>query len=136
MGQDILLRPKKGSAIPGLITVGARCTTTTNGTLAAGTELYGLVSVVKTGGEVGRYTLTLPRASVKFWKGTVTLIGPDDAALTTTKGLVAVFRDDDIASDGTIELQFAQTNAGNADTELQDGMKFNVELELIDTLAV
>lgn len=135
---EFFLRPAKreaGFAMPGWMKVGARLTTTTSGALAASPDLWGIDSVVKTAAKTGRYTFTLPRTTQKFYKGVVTFIGPDDAALTTTKGLIAVWRDNDLESggDGTIELQFVQTNAGNADTELQDGMKFNVDIELIDS---
>lgn len=128
--------------IPGLRIVHAEIATTTSGTLAATyNHQYG-ISLTKTATKTGRYTVQLLKSdggaanAVGFINGIVSLVGPDDAALTTTKGLVAVFRDDDIgegANDGTIEVQFVQTNAGNADTEVQDGAIIVVTLLLKDS---
>jgi hypothetical protein len=118
--------------------------TTTGGTIdTTKTNIPGGgATIVKTGGKTGRYTITLAPptaestsvlANLQLVGGWATVVGPPDVALTTTKGLIAVFRQDDIsqvspsgtsAKDGTIELQWVQTNAGNADTEVQDGAAF------------
>lgn len=128
--------------IPGLRIVHAEIATTTSGTLASTyNHQYGL-KLTKTGGQTGRYTLQPIKSdgsndnAVAWINSIVTLVGPDSAALTTTKGLVSVMRDDDVgegANDGTIELQFVQTNAGNADTEVQDGAIICVTLLLKDS---
>jgi len=128
--------------IPGLRIVHAEIATTTGGTLASTyNHQYGL-KLTKTGGQTGRYTLQPTKSdgtggnAVAFLNALVMLVGPDSAALTTTKGLVSVMRDDDVgegANDGTIELQFVQTNSGNADTEVQDGAIICVTLFLKDS---
>lgn len=127
--------------IPGERHVHAKIATTTSGTLASTyLQQYGL-KVTKTATKTGRYTLQLidhlgaAQNARGFVNGVVNLIVADDAALTTTKGLGAVFRDDDIgtgANDGTIEVQLVQTNAGNADTEVQDGAILCITLILAD----
>ena len=130
---EIFKRNIKGSAFPGLLIVGCRFTTSTNGDISGTPDYYGISSIVLTGSEAGRYTVTLPRASVKLAGVIATLVGPDDAALTTTKGLVAVVRDDDIATDGTCEIQFVETVTANADTDIQDGASVRLMLFLIDS---
>lgn len=129
---EFLKYPFGGSAIPGLTIVGARFTTSTAGAISGTPEVAGC-SIAKTAAKTGRYTITLARPSGRIFGALVTIVGPDDAALTTTKGLDAVVRDDDIASDGTIEVQLVQTNAGNADTEVQDGASVRILLFLSDT---
>lgn len=131
-----------GTLIPGLRIVHAEIATTTGGTLASTyNHQYGL-KLTKTATKTGRYTLQPLNTdgsnanAVAFLNAVVMLVGPDDAALTTTKGLVSVMRDDDVgegANDGTIEVQFVQTNAGNADTEVQDGAVIIVTLLLKDS---
>lgn len=126
---------------PGVVQVRGFVTTTTSGTIGSSNVFGGGASIAKTGAQTGRYTITLQPpalppgvtpaiwlANLQFMGGYATIVGPDSAALTTTKGLIAVFRDDDIsqagAKDGTIEIQWVQTNAGNADTEVQDAASF------------
>lgn len=135
----------KGSTIPGLVFVGGKVFLGATGAISS-SLMFGC-TIVKTAAQTGRYTITLSRPTQKFMGGFVTIIGPDTAALTTTKGLINIFRDDDLgpnkaapfvtgsANDGTIELQFVQTNAGNADTEVQDNLVFTVVLAVIDTEA-
>jgi hypothetical protein len=127
---EMMLKQAKGFAVPGLGMVAAKVTTTTNGTIGTKEEFQ--CTIVKAAG-TGRYTLTLRRATRKFIGANVTLIGPDSAALTTTKGVIAIVRDDDFNSDGTIEIQFVQSNAGNADTEVQDGASFTVMVFFADS---
>lgn len=80
------------------------------------------VTVGKTGSETGRYTITLPVPHRKLLGIIPTLIGADDAAYgAVTVGLMAIARDDDIATDGTVEVQFIGTNAGWADAEVANG---------------
>jgi len=129
---DFFLRQMKGTAIPGLMCVGGRFTTSTSGAISGTADVWGC-TVTKTASETGRYTVTLPRPSQKLLMADVCLVGPDDAALTTTKGLIPVVRDDDIATDGTVEIQFVTSNSGNADTEVQDGALVRFMLWLVDT---
>lgn len=122
---------------PGTVMHCGRVVTTTGGTIGS-TDCEGF-TVVKTATKTGRYTVQLADVrgqaitALKLRNCVVTLIGPDDAALTTTKGLVAVIRDDDMATDGTFEIQFVQTNAGNADTEVQDSASFDITFWVKDS---
>lgn len=129
---------------PGVLAIHGWVTTTTAGTIdTTKTNIPGGgASIVKTGATTGRYTITLVPpaaesalvlANLQFLGGWATLVGPASAALTTTKGLIAIFRQDDIsqvspsgtsAKDGTIELQWVQSDAGNADTNVQDAATF------------
>jgi len=128
--------------IPGLRIVHAEIATTTSGTLASTyVKQYG-IKLTKTGGQTGRYTVNLLKSTgdnanaVYLVNAIVTLIGPDTAALTTTKGLVSVLRADDVGrnnNDGTFEVQFVQTNSGNADTEVNDGAVIKLTLFLCDS---
>lgn len=122
---------------PGVLAIHGFVTTGTSGAISSSDIPGGGATIAKVGATAGRYTITLAPpaaesvavlANLKFMGGWACVLGPDTAALTTTKGLVAFFRDDDIsttgAKDGTIELQFVQTDAGNADTELQNNASF------------
>ncbi len=91
-------------------------------------------AVTKTAAETGRYTIQLGTSSkqdvyAKFRGGVVSILGPDDAAMTDAKGLGWVWRDDDVASDGTIELQFINPETA-ADADLQDSASFYLTLFL------
>lgn len=120
---------------PGIVALVGQVVTSTSGTVASYSIPGGGALVTKTGAKTGRYTITLtPPAAVgltnlTFLGGFVTIIGPDDAAIANSKGIIAFFRDDDIsttgAKDGTIEIQFViSTATGQADTELADGAAF------------
>jgi len=82
--------------------------------------------ITKTGGEVGRYTITLTggKRAALLWAG-ATVIAADDAAMTSTSGIVTSVRDDDIASDGTFEIQFA-SNTNLADAEITNNLSFMI----------
>jgi len=123
----------KGSSVPGLAIAACKLVTSTSGTIST-SESWGC-AVAKTATETGRYTVTLARAVAKFLAAIVTVIGPDDTALTTTKGLVHAIRDDDLATDGTIEIQMVETVTANADTDLQDGASLTIVIFFIDTAA-
>ncbi|MCA1824418.1 MAG: hypothetical protein LC640_09195 [Frankia sp.] len=129
--------------IPGQRIVHCKATTTTVGTLAAGQTNWGL-KLTKTAGKTGRYTCQLVNQdgsnanAVAFVNAIVTVTGPDDAAYTDAKGIVALMRDDDIgtgANDGTIEVQFIDPRVSLADAELADGAIINISLYLRDSLA-
>lgn len=133
--------------IPGQRIVHCRVATTTVGTLAATQVNWGL-KLTKTAAKVGRYTCQLVNAdgsnanAVAFVNAIVTLTGPDDAALTSSKGQwVGTVRADDIGknnNDGTIEIQFIDPNGATVtvpDAELQDGTVINVSMYLRDSIA-
>ena len=106
--------------------------TTTGGTISTTlsdqTADSGL-TVVKTGSETGRYTVTTPCPHKRLLHGWATIIGADDAAYgAVTLGIIGIVRDVDIASDGTVEVQFIGSNAGWADAEIADGASFMLTL--------
>lgn len=129
---------KVGTQSPGVVTIHGFVTTSTVGTISTSDIPGGGASIAKTAGKTGRYTITLappvttldatPLTNLKFMGGWACVLGPDDAAYTTAKGLVALFRDDDIsttgAKDGTIELQFVEPQTAAADAELMDAASF------------
>lgn len=110
------------------VTFHSRLVTTTNGTLAATSGVAnptwtpaGQVAA-KTAAKTGRYTITLPVNYRRLLQVIATVIGPDDAAYTTVKGVDAFVRDVDIgagAQDGTVEIQFGRSDT-EADAELMD----------------
>lgn len=137
-----------GTMIPGCRIVHCKVATTTSGTLAATQTQFGL-KLTKTATKVGRYTCQLVDAlgnsqnAVGFVQAIVTLVGPDDAALTSSKGQwLGTIRDDDIgvgANDGTVEIQFIDPNGATVtvpDTEVQDGAIINVTLILRDSMTL
>jgi hypothetical protein len=129
--------------IPGHRFVHCKVATTTTGTLAASQVNWGL-KLTKTATKTGRYTCQLVNAdgsnsnAVAFVNAVVQLVGADDTAYPTGKGLVPLMRDDDIgtgANDGTIELQFVEPQTAAADAEVADGAIINVTFYLRDSLA-
>jgi len=136
MATEPFVQRLKGSAIPGLVIAGCRFTTSTSGTISATNDAWGC-SVAKTSAKTGRYTVTLARNAVKLVGVVANIVATDDTALTTTKGLTPVLRDIDIdagsAVDGTFEVQFVQTNSGNADTEVQDAAIVYLLFFMVDT---
>lgn len=110
-------------------------TTTTSGTISATTVTSAkdcAATIAKTASKTGRYTVTAQDKYRRFVKGHATIIGPDDAAMTAARGVVTVFRDDDLATDGTIEVQFIRPDT-YADAELQDGARAILELTFADS---
>lgn len=122
------------AAEPGLVEIYGEFTTTTSGTIdtAATSGGVGITSIVKTASKTGRYTITLASTFKKLKFAEAIIIGADDAAFTDAKGCDPRLRDDDIASDGTIELQFVDADSG-ADAELQDAAKVLFKLVLKNT---
>ncbi len=84
--------------------------------------------VTKTATKTGRYTVTLTGgARAEINNAVVTVLGTDDAAITDAGGIIAVLRDNDIATDGTIEFQMLR-NTTLADTEVQNSLTLLVTL--------
>lgn len=107
------------------VTFHSRLVTTTSGTVdTTNTWTPAGQTLVKTATKTGRYTLTLPIGKHRrLLQVIATVIGADDSAYTTAKGIDFFVRDNDIdggAEDGTIELQFARSDT-EADAELIDG---------------
>jgi hypothetical protein len=113
-----------------------RIVTTTGGTVSTANSDQAAdsgVTVAKTGSETGRYTLTLPTPHRKLLMINATLIGADDAAYgAVTVGLMTIVRDDDIATDGTVEVQFIGSNSGWADAEIADAASIMLEIIVAD----
>jgi hypothetical protein len=123
---------------PGTLQVRGYVTTTTVGTIDATKT-----NIPKT----GRYTITLvpptaesvaTLANLTLLGGYATLIGPPDVAMTAAKGIVSIFRQDDIsqtspsgtsAKDGTIELQWIRPDT-YVDAEVQDAATFYFCIDL------
>lgn len=89
-------------------------------------------TVTKTGSEAGRYTITFDDIGYT-WLGYVgNIMLADDAAATDAKGyFLGAYRDNDLATDGTIEIQ-AQDPDSMADAELQDSVTVNLTFFLAD----
>lgn len=123
-----------------MVKVAGRVTTSTSGTIASQDVRGGACVVTKTGGKTGRYTFTMQAGvdyaitALVFLSLVVNIIGPDDAAIANSKGIIPFIRDIDIgegADDGTVEVQFViSTATGQADTELADGAGFCFEMLL------
>lgn len=121
------LLPIAGTTHHGVILLFGKVPLGTSGALAttysAGTMTPG-VTVTKTGGgKTARYTLTLAGTVKQVLFAQAIVVGADDTAYTTANGIQAILRDDDLASDGTIELQFVRTDTG-ADAEIEDNRTF------------
>lgn len=123
--------PPKGVSRPGVITLYHRVTLGSSGAIASqdSAKLSGIVAA-KTATKTGRYTLTINggQTARKLLYGNVAVIGTDDAAYTTANGRIAFLRDDDLATDGTIEVQLTRTDTG-ADAEAITGAVLLIKLE-------
>jgi hypothetical protein len=123
--------PEKGSLNHGVIHLYGQIPLGTSGALAAtysaAVDSPG-ATVTKTATEAGRYTVTLQGPVKKLLHGVATVLGADDTAIGTG-GSVPFLRDNDLASDGTIEIQFARSDTG-ADAEIADNLAFTYHLVL------
>ncbi len=120
------------SLSPGDRVICLEFTTTTNGTINASlTKATGAV-ITKTAAKTGRYTIQCGSALDKNTYAHIvqvltTIVGPADAAFTTAKGLVSAIRNDALATNGTIDVQFVRPDT-YADAELQDGARVFVTI--------
>jgi hypothetical protein len=131
---------RASSVAQSMTLIAGRVVTSTSGTISTQDVRGGGVVVTKTGGKTGRYTFTLqagtntPVTSHIFLGLYVNIIGPDDTAISNSKGIVPFIRDIDIgegADDGTVEIQFViSTATAQADTELADAAGFTFLLVL------
>jgi len=89
--------------------------------------------VTQTDSEAGRFTVTLSggAAARLLFVGAI-ILGADDTAFTDAKGIHVAVRNDDVATDGTFEIQFMQ-NTDLADDDVQDSLTvlFKVEIQLV-----
>jgi hypothetical protein len=125
-----MLHPFRGTVTHGVVHLYGKVTTTTSGTIDT-TSCDGF-AVTKTATKTGRYTVQLgsaaaPNTVAELLMVNVRIKGADDTAYTDAKGISVIIRDDDVATDGTFEIQFLR-NTTNADTEIVDAMSFFIEI--------
>jgi hypothetical protein len=131
-----LLHPFRGTPTHGVIKLYGKMTTSTSGTIAS-SSCDGF-TITKTGSETGRYTIQLGSSTDQLKAAellgcNVTIIGADDAAYTADAGISWFVRDDDVATDGTFEIQFSTdptTDGTQADAELENGAIILVEITI------
>lgn len=89
--------------------------------------------VTQTDSETGRYTLTLAGIAARVLFVSAIILGVDDTAYTGGKGIPLMLRDNDIATDGTIELQMGEMHVAYADTLPEDSVTvlFEVTVALV-----
>jgi len=79
-------------------------------------------SVAKTGGEVGRYTVTLNDVYNKLLGVSCNVVGATDAAYTTANGVFSgLLRNNAVATAKTFDIQMQRTDTG-ADAEVEDNL--------------
>jgi hypothetical protein len=105
--------------------------TSTGGAIASQTGAKDSgVTVAKTAGEAGRYTITADEKVARFAVVGINLIGAADAALSNTAGgSGACFARNKSPSARTLDIQFTR-NSDTVDTEVTDGFSFDVTLVL------
>ncbi len=117
----------------GVIKLYGKVVSTTSGTVGSSTT-KGFV-VTKTATKTGRYTVTLQDTYMALLGVSVVLVGPDDSAYTTAKGLGWFVRNVSIAdATPTFDIQFYRTDTG-ADAEVMDSVEFYVEVTLKNSTA-
>lgn len=115
----------------GVVKLFAKVVTSTSGAIAS--QVSKGLTVAKTAGEVGRYTLTLDDKYSALLGCSVTLVGAADAAYTTAAGLNSFVRGVAVGdSTPLLYVQFARTDTG-ADAEVINAAEFYVELTLKNT---
>lgn len=117
----------------GLIRLCGHVVTSTSGTIASQTSKG--FTVTKTGSETGRYTVTLADDYVALRGCNVMVVGADDTAYTSGKGLASFIRNVDVTTAKVLYVQFADAATPQADAELEDGAEFYIELLLKNTEA-
>lgn len=87
------------------------------------------LTVTKTATETGRYTIVTPTPHRKLLAVYATVIGADDAAYgAATVGLPCFVRNDDMATTGTVLLQFAAGDTNWSDAEIADAASVMLEV--------
>lgn len=123
----------EGSLTPRVVVLTGTVTLGSGGAIAAsGVDAEGF-SVVKTGSEAGRYTVTLNDAYPKFRGAHVSVRGATDAAYTTANGLWhGLTRNVAVSTTRTLDLQLQRTDTG-ADAEAIDNAVLDITLVLANT---
>lgn len=123
-----LYKQFQGTLEQGVVKLFGSVTTSTSGTISSKTG-KGL-TITKTAGETGRYTVTLADKYTALLSCSVRIEGAADAAYTGSKGLVSFLRNVDVSSAGSFDVQFTTAVASPADAELENGAKFYLEVTL------
>lgn len=135
----------KGTPTKGIVQLFGRHLTTTSGTLSTTATAFSQpvdcgYTLAKTATESGRYTVQLVAANgstavsyAELLYVGATLIGVDDTAYTTDKGLVTLVRLNTVATDGLFCVQFA-TGDSNADAEVEDAAVIMLHIVVRNTL--
>lgn len=123
-----LYKQFQGTLEQGVVKLYGSVLTSTSGTIASATG-KGL-TITKTAGEVGRYTVTLADKYSAVLAVSVALEGAADAAYTGSKGLVSFLRNVPSGSVTSFDVQFTTAVATPADAELENGAGFLLEVTL------
>ncbi len=126
-----------GTLTPGLVKLTGQVLLGASGAIAtsAGAIDCEGFTIAKTGGETGRYTLTLEDKYAKFRGGSVSILGADDAAYSNTAGRDYFWRNDNVTAGGaakTVDLQFVD-GATSADAEVPNNLTLYIELTLVNS---
>ena len=129
-----LYKQFQGTLEAGVVYLYGSGTTSTSGTLASTTGKG--FTITKTAAKTGRYTITLADKYTSLLNCNITIQTSADVAYTASKGIVAMVRNVSVSgSPATLQVQFMTAVATPADTELEDGAKFFVELVLKNSSA-
>lgn len=129
-----ILKPMAGCREGGVVKLFGSLITTTSGTIGS-TSCKGF-SIVKTGSETGRYTVTLTQGYQKLLSVGVTIVGTTDAAMTNAKGLTHIVRNVSVNdATPTFQIQFNDPDGSPADAELEDAAELLIEITLKNTTA-
>ena len=123
--------------LPGMVVIAESVLLGSSGAIATNGQREGAkhtgFTISKTGSETGRYTITFERKYKALLYGHAVVVGADDAAYTATAGVVCILRDDDIATDGTIEVQMLGGDGNLADANPINDATLKLFLVLKDT---
>lgn len=124
----------QGTLEAGVVKLFGSVVTSTSGTVSTSTG-KGL-TITKTGGEVGRYTVTLADKYTALLGVSVALVGSADAAYTSAKGIVHFLRNVSVAgATPAFDIQWADADGSAADAEVENGAAFYVEVTLKNSSA-
>lgn len=115
----------------GVLHLFGQLVTTTGGAIDTDASSFKRFSVVKTDGEVGRYTITLAGTVNTLLSVTATVAGAADAAYSG--GSIAIIRNNTVSTDGTFDLQLL--NASSADAEVADGAAIHIAITVKNSSA-
>jgi hypothetical protein len=118
----------------GIVKLFGSFVTTTSGTIGSSSTKG--FTIAKTGSETGRYTVTLDGSYTKLMQVGVNVIGAEDAAATSAKGVVYFLRNVSVTdSTPTFQIQFCDADGSPADAEVQDAAEVLIEITLKNSSA-